>query len=102
MFSEFCIQNTISIPRVLFSTETSVTNHGFCDASSKDYAAVVYCRKVSDDGTVSTNIIMAKRKVAPITMVSIPRLELCAEYLLAQTFDYLMPLLAWLSLHTTK
>lgn len=119
LFCEFYLLNNINIPRIIFSTETNVTYHGFCDASSAAYAAVVYCCKTSADGVVSSNIVMAKTKVAPITMVSIPRLELCAAYLLAQIFEYLMPVLhieqnqivcwsdsktvlAWLSSHPTK
>ncbi|XP_046811150.1 uncharacterized protein LOC111689777 [Lucilia cuprina] len=119
LFSEFHLLNNINIPRIIFSSETNVTYHGFCDASSAAYAAVVYCCKTSADGEISSNIVMAKTKVAPITMVSIPRLELCAAYLLAQIFEYLMPVLhisknnivcwsdsktvlAWLSSHPTK
>lgn len=40
----------------MFSTETNITYHGFCDASKSAYAAVVYCRKTSKDGFISTNI----------------------------------------------
>ena len=119
LFSEFNMLNNINVPRIIFSTETEITYHGFCDASSAAYAAVVYCCKMSSSGEMSLNIVMAKTKVAPISSVSIPRLELCAAYLLAQLFEYLIPVLnikqrdivcwsdsktvlAWLSSHPSK
>ncbi|KAI8119872.1 hypothetical protein CVS40_8789 [Lucilia cuprina] len=117
-FSEFYLLNNI-IPRIIFSTESIVTYHGFCDASKAAYAAVVYCRKTSADGITCTNIVMAKTKVPPLTVISIPLLELCAAYLLTQLFEYLIPVLsikvkditcwsdsktvlAWLSSHPSK
>lgn len=119
LFSDFYQLNNVSIPRIIFSTESEVTYHGFCDASSSAYAAVIYCRKISSEGLVTSNIVLSKTKVAPISMVSIPRLELCAAYLLAQLFEYIIPVLqinmknvncwsdsktalAWLSSHPSK
>lgn len=118
-FSEFHLLNNINIPRLIFSTEKVVTFHGFCDASSSAYAAVKYSRKTSADGEVSTNIVISKTKVAPIATISIPRLELCAAYLLTELFEYLASVisvninkvvcwsdsktvLAWLSSHPSK
>lgn len=118
-FSEFHLLNNINIPRLIFSTEKVVTFHGFCDASSSAYAAVIYSRKTSADGEVSTNIVISKTKVAPIATISIPRLELCAAYLLTELFEYLASVisvninkvvcwsdsktvLAWLSSHPSK
>ena len=57
---------------------------GFCDASEKGYAAVVYLRVASLNGDhVSTNLVAVKTRVAPIVKQSIPRLELLAALLLA-------------------
>lgn len=57
--------------------------HGFCDASNKAYAAVVYLRVVNQQGDVSVNLITSRTKVAPTSPVSIPRLELLGAQLLA-------------------
>lgn len=57
---------------------------GFSDASSEAYAAVVYLRTISENGTVNVSLVTAKTKVAPIKQVSIPRLELCGAVLLTK------------------
>ena len=48
---------------------------GFCDASGKAYAAVVYLRVVFSDG-FTCRFISSKRRVAPMKSMTIPRLEL--------------------------
>lgn len=57
--------------------------YGFCDASEKGYAAVVYLRFVDLSSQISVVLIAGKSKVAPLKRVSLPRLELCAAALLA-------------------
>lgn len=58
--------------------------HGFSDASNDAYAAVVYARIVDINGNIYTNLIASKTKVAPVKIVSIPRLELCGAVLLSK------------------
>ena len=55
-----------------------VTIHTFSDASySKNaYAAASYVRHECEDGTVSTRLVAAKSRLAPLKAMSIPRLEL--------------------------
>ena len=53
-----------------------VTIHTFSDASEKAYAAASYIRHEYEDGTVSTRLVAAKSKLAPLKVMSIPRLEL--------------------------
>lgn len=79
--------NKIKINRWLGTTSTEkecIQIHGFCDASMKAYAAVVYCRVERTDGNIHTALIAAKTRVAPLKTISLPRLELCGAVLLAQ------------------
>ncbi|XP_053956247.1 uncharacterized protein LOC128861894 [Anastrepha ludens] len=78
--------NMLRIPRWLGMKEGSTTTlYGFCDASQKAYAAVVYARTTNSQGDVHVALITARTKVAPLRGATIPRLELCAAQLLAET-----------------
>ncbi|CAG7829316.1 unnamed protein product, partial [Allacma fusca] len=78
---------TIRIPRWISQTDNSLMQlHGFSDASTKAYAAVVYLRTISPQGIV-VRLITSKTRVAPIKMTSIPRLKLCAAELLANLME---------------
>ncbi|GFU21094.1 DUF1758 domain-containing protein [Trichonephila clavipes] len=57
------------------------------DASKSAYGAVVYMHSVKEDGTTTTKLIGSKSRVAPIKVISIPRLELSACLLLAQLVE---------------
>ncbi|XP_023289117.1 uncharacterized protein LOC111674124 [Orussus abietinus] len=62
--------------------------HVFCDASEKAFAAVAYWRLRYDATTTDVAFIAGKSRVAPLKLVSIPRMELQAAVLavrLAQT-----------------
>ena len=58
--------------------------HGFCDASQQAIAGVVYIRSLYTDTTVSTSLVIAKTKVAPLKTVTIPKLELSSAVLLSK------------------
>ncbi|XP_075162729.1 uncharacterized protein LOC142235359 [Haematobia irritans] len=58
--------------------------HGFSDASTKAYAAVIFCRALDDEGNVHVSIMASKTRVAPLKQVSLPRLELCGALLLTR------------------
>ncbi|XP_055714197.1 uncharacterized protein LOC129808445 [Phlebotomus papatasi] len=75
--------DSVRIPRWIHTNNTTQL-HGFCDASQKAYAAVVYTRSVDEQGRVHIHLIAAKTKVAPLkNKVTLPRLELNAAVLLA-------------------
>ena len=51
----------------------SVELHIFCDASSKTYATVAYWRFILSNDSFHIAIIIAKGRVAPLKVISIPR-----------------------------
>ncbi|GFS80356.1 integrase catalytic domain-containing protein [Trichonephila clavipes] len=57
---------------------------GYVDASESAYGVVVYMHSVKEDGTTTTKLISSKSRVAPIKVISIPRLELSACLVLSQ------------------
>lgn len=88
------LQN-IRIPRWLqVSSSTTITLHGFCDASEKAIAAVVYLVATSEFGTTTSTLVTAKTRVAPVKTISIPRLELCGAQMLAKLICYVKCTLA--------
>lgn len=52
--------------------------HHFSDASNIGYGACSYLRYKNDEGRVHCSLIMAKARVAPSKVTSIPHLELSA------------------------
>ena len=80
----------ISVPRWnhLESNKTPCELHGFADASTRAYAAVVYLRTTNEKNEVKISLLTAKSKVAPIKTISVPRLELCAAVLLAKLLEF--------------
>ncbi|XP_055916039.1 uncharacterized protein LOC129948917 [Eupeodes corollae] len=81
---ELHLLESIRIPRLMWTNKVNYEFHAFCDASLDAYAAVIYCRSENLDGTVSISLIAAKTKVAPIKVLSLPRLELCGALLLTR------------------
>ncbi|XP_055919024.1 uncharacterized protein LOC129951048 [Eupeodes corollae] len=87
---ELDILEDIRIPRwVNIENGTQqVELHGFCDASTKAYGAVVYLRVLDNQNCIHTHLLIAKTKVAPVSTVSLPRLELCGAVMLAKLLNY--------------
>ncbi|UYV67959.1 hypothetical protein LAZ67_5002631, partial [Cordylochernes scorpioides] len=87
--NEISVLNKIQITRY-FSCRgalLSVELHGFCDSSEVAYAAVFYIISRFKSGQVKVSLIASKTRVAPLKMISISRLELCAALLLATLYD---------------
>ena len=70
----------ISIPSCLQDQQPAKSKEvvTFADASQQAYGASSYLRCGYEDGTVTSRLIASKSKVAPLTPITVPRLELMA------------------------
>ncbi|GFS71379.1 integrase catalytic domain-containing protein [Trichonephila clavipes] len=78
------IQN-IHVPRLVIG-KGRIIIHGFADASTAAYGAVLYAQSISEKD-VSTRLLCSKSHVAPAKPITIPRLESCACVLLSQLVE---------------
>ena len=84
---------SLKIPRCLKPdvavNEFTVELHLFADASELAYAsgAACYIKLKYADGTVKVTFLLGKSRLAPIKLVTIPRLELCAAVLAAKMHE---------------
>ncbi|XP_065081188.1 uncharacterized protein LOC135703793 [Ochlerotatus camptorhynchus] len=87
---------TLQIPRwIAFRKDClAVELHGFCDGSMKAYGACLYVRCTHFDGTITSNLLVAKSRVAPLAesekkrkKLTTPRLELSSAVLLAHLYE---------------
>ncbi len=76
-------QFEIKFAEVISADIISCTLCGFCDASTKAYAGVVYLLLETTAG-FSARFVAAKTRVAPLQQQTIPRLELLSALLLAR------------------
>ncbi|XP_025417938.1 uncharacterized protein LOC112688790 [Sipha flava] len=75
--------STVRVPRFCNTTPgTTCFLYGFCDASLRGYAAVVYLRVLDAPRDSSVFLIGTKTKLAPMKALTVPRLELNAALLL--------------------
>ncbi|XP_053596567.1 uncharacterized protein LOC128668212 [Microplitis demolitor] len=72
---------------VAFSGAVDIQLHGFCDASERAYGACIYICSIDEAGHVRTHLVCSKSRVAPVSSLSLPRLELCAALLLSRLYD---------------
>lgn len=94
--------DTITVPRWIHTSKaTTCELHGFCDASQLATAAVVFVKATSPSGEATITLLCAKTKVAPLTRLSIPKLELSAALLLAKLVNYVQATLQLDSQSTT-
>ena len=61
-----------------FGRTTSIQLHLFADASERGYGPVGYLRLVNEFGDIHVAFVIGKARVAPLKVITIPRLELSA------------------------
>jgi hypothetical protein len=87
---ELKVINSLSIPRCAIPSKSHrLELAGFCDASEKAYAAVVFLVVYYSDREPHVTNLMSKTRVAPAKKISLPRLELCGAVLLSQLMSTL-------------
>ena len=57
--------------------------HGFRDASLRTYGATIYVKTILQSGKFHTNFFTAKSRIASLKEITIPRLELLGNLMLA-------------------
>ncbi|KAI8441772.1 hypothetical protein MSG28_005461 [Choristoneura fumiferana] len=89
--AELLLLKELKFPRHLGinTSDCELTLVGFSDASTVAYGAVVYlCVSHPIFAQNIVNIVCAKSKVAPVKVLTLARLELCAALLLAKLIRY--------------
>uniref|UniRef100_A0A2S2PC00 Uncharacterized protein n=1 Tax=Schizaphis graminum TaxID=13262 RepID=A0A2S2PC00_SCHGA len=89
MWSQFVAElpslSSVRVPRFVGTQRGSTyTLCGFCDASVRGYAALVYLRIVLPSNQIVVQLLGGKTKLAPRHSMTVPRLELCGAGLLAR------------------
>ena len=85
--AEFSSISCLKVPRCYYSFKSTPIRfqlHGFSDASSLAYGAVLYLKTIYTDGSVTVRIVAAKTRVSPVKSQTIPRLELVAAVVLSR------------------
>ncbi|XP_066600987.1 uncharacterized protein [Prorops nasuta] len=72
--------------KLLLLNHENIQLHGFCDASNIGYGACIYVRSSDAKGNTVAHLLSAKSRVAPLKLLTTPRLELCGALLLAQLY----------------
>ncbi|XP_067634925.1 uncharacterized protein [Eurosta solidaginis] len=90
IFSQIHQFNSVRVPRWIgFSRRLDIALHGFADASIQAFGAAIYA-VIYDNELVTSNLLLAKSRVAPLKKETIPRLELRAATLLGELMQRVM------------
>ena len=60
--------------------------HGFSDASPLAYGACIYLRAIRQSGSICCSLVTSKSRVAPLKSITLPRLKLMGNLILARLF----------------
>ncbi|KAL7726124.1 hypothetical protein ACLKA6_002594 [Drosophila palustris] len=83
LISQFAIVQDLKFPRFAMLPSASYQLHAFCDASISAYGACVYLRS-EINGSISSQLLCAKSRIAPLKTLTIPKLELSAALLISE------------------
>ena len=72
-----------------FSVVKTTELHYFSDASLQGYGTCVYLRMIDEEDHVATSLVIAKSRVTPSKIVTIPRLELMAAVVSVRVSNFL-------------
>ena len=82
---ELTTLENMKIPRCIrsrvFQDPVRFQVHHFCDASQSAYGVVTYVRMVDSTNQIHVILLLSKARLAPVKVMSIPRLELSAAVL---------------------
>ena len=85
---ELTTLENMKIPRCIrsrvFQDPVRFQVHHFCDASQSAYGVVTYVRMVDSTNQIHVTLLLSKARLAPVKVMSIPRLELTAAVLAAR------------------
>ncbi|XP_073816668.1 uncharacterized protein [Musca autumnalis] len=90
--SQFTNLHKFIFPRFVSVPNSTIQIHAFCDASLSAYGACVYARSECN-GKVTAHLLCSKSRVAPLKVMTVPKLELSAAALLADLLDGLSKVL---------
>ncbi|XP_076660035.1 uncharacterized protein LOC143363312 [Halictus rubicundus] len=92
LYSQLAHLDKVQLPRWigLISTTSRVELHGFSDASTVAYSAVVYAKCISSSGEITISFLAGKSKVAPLNPLTIPRLELQGACLMIRLIEFVL------------
>lgn len=99
---ELDLLNNIRISRHILGFENiSLSIVGFCNACRSAYETVFYARTVDTFGQVNVRFLCAQSKIAPMSKVTLPRLELCAVVLLPKLISIYLQIIGIMFLEGT-
>ncbi|XP_041451926.1 uncharacterized protein LOC121405330 [Drosophila obscura] len=79
---DFATVGNATFPRYILQPKARFELHAFCDASLQAYGACIYARSFRDTAD-EVHLLCSKARVAPLKTLTVPKLELCAAFLLA-------------------
>lgn len=86
--------NKVEVPRLMIAkSATNVQLHILSDASSRAYGAVAYIRSQNEDGSIQVRLVCSKSRVAPVSALTLRRLELCGGVIMVNLAEKLKTIL---------
>ena len=84
--------STVLFDRCVIPTEFldgAIELHHFCDGSQQAYGACSYVRISSTSGLIHVQLLAAKARLTPLSVITIPRIELCSAVMAVKADEVL-------------